>query len=312
MNKPVVFLLQFLAWLMLIAVVIATWAGVTYPSERAKAHLSAFAKIHPMCFHRAFLDERYEAKINLEICHAEFKNYPIHIRETQTYTGDSEIIEVSSSKATPDGTLTVGYRMVNIDQLGSFPMTLFHKFPDGTEYNSLAGASFNAETKELSAHFMAEGNDRCNGGYIDTHGALSNSAIAVSHAATLSVILNPLSRFFFEVQTRVVDNFPEWELSKVIDNNPIHCVGRLIGSYNWRTEEATLHAVAIDLNSLIAMPNTKTESCIADSIVRTSIGNPTSSPPYTIFSLDEWSQILERVNQRCGNDTAFIPLHLGI
>lgn len=36
-KNPVVFLLQFIGWLMLIAVLLVTWAGVTYPiSNRRK------------------------------------------------------------------------------------------------------------------------------------------------------------------------------------------------------------------------------------------------------------------------------------
>ena len=110
MKNPVVFLLQFIAWLMLFAVVAATWAGVTYPNGRAKAYSPGFSKIHPMCIHRVLIDDRYEASINLQICHAEYKNHPIIVERVKSVLGDQTMIRVSATKQSKDsGEWVVGY-----------------------------------------------------------------------------------------------------------------------------------------------------------------------------------------------------------
>lgn len=52
MKNSVEYLLLFIAWVMFVVVVAMTWAGVVYPSGRAKAYTINFSKIHPMCIHR--------------------------------------------------------------------------------------------------------------------------------------------------------------------------------------------------------------------------------------------------------------------
>jgi len=160
MKNPVVFLVQMLAWLMLFAVIAATWAGVTYPSGRAKAYPSEFSKIHPMCIHRVLLEERYEGSTNLEICHEEFKKHPIKARTIKPVLGDKEFIEVTSTKQDTDGgTWVVGYSFSvdDSEQDGPFLINMFHRFPDGMELSSLAGISRNLASKKLTAHFLEGG-----------------------------------------------------------------------------------------------------------------------------------------------------------
>ena len=97
-KDPVAFLLQYLAWLMLIAVLAVTWAGVTYPSERAKGRLPTFTKIHPQCLNRIFIDPRYEGSVKLELCHAEFQKEPITVSTVPSILGDSKQMEVSATR----------------------------------------------------------------------------------------------------------------------------------------------------------------------------------------------------------------------
>jgi len=102
MKHPVVFLVQVFAWLLLFGVIAATWAGVTYPNGRAKAYSPEFSKIHPMCIHRVLIDDRYEASINLQICHAEYKKYPIVVESVESLLGDKTLIRVSATKQSKD------------------------------------------------------------------------------------------------------------------------------------------------------------------------------------------------------------------
>lgn len=312
MKNPVVFLLQFIAWIMLAAVILVTWAGVTYPAGRAKAHGSKFSMIHPMCFHRVFMDEQYESNINLEICHTEYLNHPLDIRKTESYIGTQEITEVSTSKPTEDGTLTVGYRMTTVDQNGSFLISLFYRLPDGSEYSSLGGASYDIQKGRLGAHFMIGGNDRCTGGFIESHGVMDKGIIALSHAATLSNILNPKSHTLVRDDSALNATFPEWEASSLINNNPSSCVGRLLETYNWQTETSEITAIAVDLEALLRSPQSQIELCVADSIVRTKLGTRFNTDKFTLFSTEEWNEVLSRVHQRCGPNTTFLPINFGI
>ena len=157
MKHPVVFLVQMFAWLMLFAVIAATWAGVTYPSGRAKAFPPEFSKIHPMCIHRVLLEERYEGSTNLEICHEEFKKHRIKVRTIKPLLGGKEFIEVTSTKQDTDGGIwVVGYSFSvdDAEQVGPFLINMFHRFPDDMELSSLAGISRDLASKKLSAHFL--------------------------------------------------------------------------------------------------------------------------------------------------------------
>ena len=312
MKNPVVFLLQFIAWVMLAAIILVTWAGVTYPVGRAKPNGTKFSMIHPLCFHRVFMDEQYESNINLEICHTEFRNHPLDIRKAESYIGAQEITEVSTSKQIEEGILTVGYRMTNADQNDSFLISLFYRFPDGSEYSSLGGASFNIQKGHLGAHFMIGGKDRCAGGFIENHGVIDKGVIALSHAATLNNILNPKTHSVIRDNSALNATFPEWEASNLINNNPASCVGRLLETYNWQNETSEITAIAVDLGALIGSPQSQIELCIADSIVRTRLGTPSTTEKFTIFSVAEWNEVLSRVHQRCGQNTTFLPFNFGI
>ena len=315
MKNPVVFLVQMLAWLMLFAVLAATWAGVTYPSGRAKAYSSEFSKIHPMCIHRVLLEERYEGSTNLEICHEEFKKHPIKVRTIKPVLGDKEFIEVTSTKQDTDGgTWIVGYSFSvdDSEQDGPFLINMFHRFPDDMELSSLAGISRNLASKKLTAHFLEGGNDRCQGGGVEVMGMAGRKEIALSQAATLYAILNPIGQLLRRDDAVIRATFPEWTPNEIISNSPNECVGRLIGIYDHVSETTAVTAVAVDLSTLLQQSRNQTEACAADAIVRATTYEPIVDGSFSIYGLNQWNEILNQVHRRCGIDQPFNPINRGI
>jgi len=315
MKNPVVFLLQFIAWLMLFAVVAATWAGATYPNGRAKAYSDEFSKIHPMCIHRVLIDDRYDASINLRICHAEYKNYPIVVESVKSVLGDQTLIRVSATKKSKDGgEWVVGYSFAedDADQNGPFLINLFTRSPDEIELSSLAGVSQNNTEHMLTAHFLEGTGDRCQGGYVELMGMASRQEIALSQASTLYALLNPLGQLLKREENAVRASFPEWEAGDLISDAPTECVGRLIGVYDHVSESTTVNAVAVDYDALLRQARNATEACIADAIVRVKNDGSFRSGSYAVYGLDHWNNVLGYVHQRCGTDQAFNPINRGI
>ena len=315
MKNPVVFLLQFIAWLMLFAVLAATWAGATYPNGRAKAYSPEFSKIHPMCIHRVLIDDRYEASINLQICHAEYKNHPIIVERVKSVLGDQTMIRVSATKQSKDsGEWVVGYSFSedDADQDGPFLIDLFTRSPDDVELSSLAGVSQNNTEHTLTAHFLEGTGDRCQGGYVELMGMASRQEIALSQASTLYALLNPLGQLLKREENAVRASFPEWEAGDLISDAPTECVGRLIGVYDHVSESTTVNAVAVDYDSLLRQSRNATEACIADAIVRASNDGSFQSGSYAVYGLNHWNNVLGYVHQRCGTDQAFNPINRGI
>lgn len=312
-KDPVVFLLQFLAWLMLFAVLIATWAGVSYPNGRTKAIEVSLSKIHPSCFNRLFIDPKYEGSINVEICNAAFQKQPIKITTVQSFMGKSEQIEVSSTRIDKEGKhWTTTYRMAEEEQKGPFLLTIFHKFPDGVELSSIGGASFDTEKNILTAHFMNGGNDRCKGGNLEVMGMINRKVIAVSQSATPYALLNPLDKLVEEKETSVQTTFPDWNRDEQISDSPVSCVGRLIGTYEPLTKKTSISAVAVDLEALLLTASNSLESCISDAIVRADVTPVSTDNDYSIYSAKGWNEVLFKVHARCGSEEAFQPLHAGI
>ena len=315
MKNPVVFLLQFVAWLMLFAVVAATWAGVTYPNGRAKAHSPEFSKIHPMCIHRVLIDDQYEASINLQICHAEYKNHPIIVERVNSVLGDQTLIRVSATKQSKDsGEWVVGYSFSegDADQDGPFLINLFTRSPDDVELSSLAGISQDNNDNTLTAHFLEGTGDRCQGGYIELMGMASRQEIALSQASTLYALLNPLGQLLKREENAVRTSFPEWEAGDLISDAPTECVGRLIGVYDHVSDSTTVNAIAVDYDALLRQSRNATEACIADAIVRAKNDGSFKSGPYAVYGLDHWNNVLGYVHRRCGTDKEFNPINRGI
>ena len=300
---------------MLIAVVAATWAGVTYPNGRAKAYSAEFSKIHPMCVHRVLIDDRYEASINLHICHAEYKNYPIVVEKVKSVLGNRDLIRVSASKQSKDGDeWVVGYSFAenDADQIGPFLINLFTRSPDEAELSSLAGVSQDKTDHTLTAHFLEGIGDRCQGGYVELMGMVSRREIALSQASTLYALLNPLGQLLKREENAVRVSFPEWEAGKLISDAPTVCVGRLIGVYDHVSESTTVNAIAVDYDALLRQSRNSTEACIADAIVRAKDDGSFQSGSYAIYGLDHWNNVLGYVHQRCATDQAFTPIKSGI
>ena len=315
MKHPVVFLVQMFAWVMLFAVLLATWAGVTYPSGRAKAYPAEFSKVHPMCIHRVLLEDRYEGSTNLEICHKEYKKHPIKVRTIKTVLGNKELIEVTSTKQAADGgTWIVGYSFPIDDaaQDGPFLINMFHRFPDDMELSSLAGISRDLASEKLTAHFLEGGNDRCQGGSVEVMGMAGRKEIALSQAATLYAILNPIGQLLRRDDAVTGATFPGWEANDIISNSPDECVGRLIGIYDHVSETTAVTAVAVDLSVLLKQSRNQTEACAADAIVRANTDEPIVDGPFSIYGLSQWSEILNKVHRRCGIDQPFNPINHGI
>ena len=315
MKNPVVFLLQFIAWLMLIAVLAATWAGVNYPNGRAKAYSAEFSKVHPMCVHRVLIDDRYEASTNLEICHAEYKNYPIVVERVNSVLGDQTLIRVSATKQSQNGGVWIfGYSFSedDADQSGPFLINLFTRSPDEVELSSLAGVSHDNTDNTLTAHFLEGTGDRCQGGYVQLMGMASRQEIALSQASTLYALLNPLGQLLKREESAVRTSFPEWDAGDVISDAPTACVGRLIGVYDHVSESTTINAVAVDFDALLRQSRNSTEACIADAIVRANDEGSFQSGSYAVYGLDHWNNVLGYVHQRCGTDQAFNPINRGI
>jgi len=312
-KDPVVFLLQFLAWLMLFAVLIATWAGVSYPNGRTKPIEMSLSRVHPSCLNRLFIDPKYEGSINVAICNREFQKQPIKIINVQSFMGKSEQIEVSSTRIDKEGKhWTTTYRMAEEEQKGPFLLTIFHKFPDGVELSSIGGASFDTEKNILTAHFMNGGNDRCKGGNLEVMGMISHKIIAVSQSATLYTLLNPLDKLVKEKEKSVQTTFPDWNRDEQISDSPESCVGRLIGTYEPLTEKTSISAIAVDLKALLLSATNSLESCISDAIVRADVTPVSSDNAYWIFSAEGWNEVLFKVHARCGSEGAFQPLQTGI
>ena len=315
MKNPVVFLLQFIAWLMLITVVAATWAGVTYPNGRAKAYSNEFSKIHPMCIHRVLIDDRYEASVNLEICHAEYKKHPITLEKIRSTLGEKTLMRVSATTESQDGgEWIIGYSFAedDADQSGPFLINLFTRSPDEVELSSLAGVSHDNTDNTLTAHFLEGTGDRCQGGYVQLMGMASRQEIALSQASTLYALLNPLGQLLKREGSAVRTSFPEWKAGDVISDAPTACVGRLIGVYDHVSKSTTVNAVAVDYDALLRQSRNATEACIADAIVRAKNDGSFQSGPYTVYGLDHWNNVLGYVHQRCGTDQAFNPINRGI
>jgi len=315
MKNPVVFLLQFIAWLMLFAVLAATWAGATYPNGRAKSYAPEFSKIHPMCIHRVLIDDRYEASINLQLCHAEYKNYPIVVESVESVLGDQTLIRVSATKQSKDGgEWLVGYSFAedDADQNGPFLINLFTRSPDEVELSSLAGVSQNNTEHTLTAHFLEGMGDRCQGGYVELMGMASRQEIALSQASTLYALLNPLGQLLKREENAVRASFPEWEAGDLISDAPTACVGRLIGVYDHVSETTTVNAIAVDYDALLRQSRNSTEACIADAIVRVKNDGSFQSGSYAVYGLNHWNNVLGYVHQRCGTDQAFNPINRGI
>jgi hypothetical protein len=309
MKNPVVSLLQFLAWLMLFGVIAATWAGVTYPSDRAKIS-SAFSKIHPMCIHRVLLDERYEGSANLE-----YSKYPIVVKTIKTDLGQQELIQVTSTRKADDGGIwVVGYSMPTKDkeQKGPFLINMFHRSPDEVELGSLAGISLDPDSNKLAAHFFEGGNDRCRGGYVEVMGMAGRREIALSQASTLYSLLNPIGQLLKREERATQTTFPDWKADNPISNAPNECVGRLIGVFDHASETTSVTAVAVDFDALLRQSRNSTEACVADSIVRAKNQGSISNGRFTVYGLDHWNNVLNYVHQRCGFDQAFNPINSGI
>lgn len=315
MKNPVIFLLQFLAWLMLIAVVAATWAGVTYPNGRAKAYPSEFSKIHPLCMHRVLLDERYEGSANLKICHSEYSKYPIVVETIKTDLGQQGLIQVTSTRKANDGGIwVVGYSMLLSDkeQKGPFLINMFHRSPDNVELGSLAGISLDSESNKLAAHFFEGGNDRCQGGYVEVMGMAGRHEIALSQASTLYSLLNPIGQLLKREESVTRTTFPDWKADNPISNVPNECVGRLIGVFNHASETTSVTAIAVDFDALLRQSRNQTEACVADSIVRAKTEGSITHGRFTVYGLDHWNNVLSYVHQRCGFNQVFNPINPGI
>jgi len=78
-TDPVAFLLQYVAWVMLFAVLAVNWAGVIYPSGRANAEFPLLGKIHPRCLNQIFVDPRYEGSVSLGPYHSDFQSEPMKL-----------------------------------------------------------------------------------------------------------------------------------------------------------------------------------------------------------------------------------------
>ena len=315
MKNPVIFLLQFFAWLILIAVLLVTWAGVTYPNGRAKAYPPEFSKVHPMCIHRVLLEERYEGSANLEICHEEYKKHPIKVRTIKPVLGAKELIEVTSTKRSIDGgTWVVGYSLSvdDAEQDGPFLINMFHRFPDEMELSSVAGISRDLVSNKLTAHFLEGGNDRCQGGKVEVMGMADRKEIALSQAATLYAILNPIGQLLRRDDAVIGATFPGWTPNEIISNSPNECVGRLIGIYDHVSETTAVTAVAVDLNALLQQSRNQTEACAADAIVRAKTHESIVDGSFSIYGISQWSEILNQVHRRCGIDQPFNPINRGI
>ena len=314
-KDPIGYLLQFIALLMLVAVILATWAGVTYPNGRAKAYSSDFSKIHPMCIHRALIDKRYESSINLEICHTEYKTQPIVVERIKSKLGDRTLIRVSVTKQSKDeGKWVVGYSFAedNADQSGPFLINLFTRSPDKVELSSLAGISQNDEDSTLTAHFLEGSGDRCQGGYVELMGMASRREIALSQASTLYALLNPIGQLLKREESAVRTSFPEWEAGDLISDAPTECIGRLIGVYDHVAESTTVTAIAVDYDALLRQSRNSTEACVADAIVRAKNDGSFQSGSFVIYGLDHWNNVLGYIHQRCGTAQAFNPINRGI
>ena len=312
-KDPVAFLLQFLAWLMLFATLAATWVGVTYPSGRTEVKLPNFAKIHPRCLNRIFIDPRYKGSINLELCHAEFQKEPITVYVIPSILGDSEQMEVSATRIDKNGqTWTTTYRMHEQKQEGTFLLTLFHKFPDGIILSSIAGVSFDPETNLLKAHFLNGGNDRCQGGDIEVMGMVERNVIAVSQSANTFGLLNPIGRLIEDQETMTQTTFPAWKPGEHVSNSAEICVGRLIGTYEPKTEKSFVSAIAVDFNALLLSASNTLEACISDAITRANVDPTATEKNYAIFTPEAWNEVLFKVHSRCGPGDIFHPLTFGI
>ena len=181
MRHPLGFLLQFIAWLFLFAMLLVTWAGVTYPNGRTKAYPPEFSMIHPMCIHRIFFDEQYEGRTSIPLCHAEYINHPIAVSTIDSDLGAQTCVQVTSTSTSPEsGKYTVGYHMEHRDQTGPLLITLFHRFPDGETISAIAGLTHDPLAKTLEAHFLERGNDHCEGGFIEVMGMASAKELAYS------------------------------------------------------------------------------------------------------------------------------------
>lgn len=315
MKDPVVSLLQFIAWLLLIALVAATWSGVTYPNGRAKALSQQFSKVHPLCLHRVLIDNRYEASINLQICHAEYKNHPIVVENVQSALGDQTLIRVSTTKRSNNGDeWIVGYSITedDVDQSGPFLVNLFTQSPDKVEISSLAGVSQHIKDKTLTAHFLEGVGDRCQGGYVEPMGMTSRQGIALSQASTLYALLNPVGQLLKRDKNAVQTSFPDWEAGDLISDAPTNCVGRLIGVYDHVSESTTVKAVAVDYDALLRQSRNSTEACVADAIIRAKDDESFQSGSYSVYGLGHWNNVLGYVHERCGVDHAFNPINRGI
>ena len=312
-KDPIAFLLQFIAWLMLIAVVAATWAGVTYPTQRSESHAASFTQVHPRCLNRLFIDVRYEGEINLELCHAEFRDEPIEVSEVGSVMGNSSLVEVSTTRIDKKGLpWTTIYRMHNREQTGPFLITLFHKFPDGVVLSSIGGVSYDPDSKQLKAHFMNGGNDRCHGGQIEILGMVERNVIAVSQATTPFGLINPVGKLIEEKEKTVHTTFPDWKPDEAVSDSPERCVGRLIGTFEPMTEKTVLTAIAVNFNALLLSATNRLEACISDAIVRADINPAANDRDFSIFTPESWNDVLYQVHLRCGSDLAFHPINSGI
>ena len=313
MKNPLVFLLQFIAWLFLVAVLLVTWAGVTYPSGRTKAYPPEFSMIHPLCIHRIFIDEQYEGRTNLVLCHAEYKNHPITVTTIDSDIGTQTRVQVTSTAKHPDsGEYTVGYHMEQEDQTGPFLITVFHGFPDGQQISAIAGLTHDPVAKTLEAHFLEGGNDRCEGGFIEVMGMASATEIAYSQASTLYLLMNPLSLSLDTLDQPTQTTFPTWQPDELNTNATETCVGRLISTYDHTTETSELTAVAVDLQALLRSADTVFSTCVSDAVVRAKVADHLISGRYTVYAIDHWFAVLHRVHQRCGIDQPFQPRNHGI
>lgn len=154
MKNPTTYLLQFFAFLMLVAVIVVTWAGVTYPDGRAKAYPPALSEIHPMCIHRVLTDERYENSINLSICHTEFQKHPITVETIESVRNGQELTRVASQTRDQDGDRwQIEYiRVAANTKQGPILIALTQKFPDGFRLTTLTKISLDSDSNILTAH----------------------------------------------------------------------------------------------------------------------------------------------------------------
>ncbi len=53
--------------------------------------------IHPLCIHRIFIDEQYEGRTNLALCHAECKNHPVTVTTIDTDLSTQTRVQVTST-----------------------------------------------------------------------------------------------------------------------------------------------------------------------------------------------------------------------